>query len=127
MRELQNGAQIVVGTPGRVIDLIERRMLNLSAVKIVVLDEADRMLDMGFIEDISYILSKAPTDRQTSLFSATIDKTVMNVCNRYMKNPVKIFVSKDEIGVTQMKQYYTVVNPHAKFETLCNILHEDNS
>jgi ATP-dependent RNA helicase DeaD len=126
MRELQNGAQIVVGTPGRVIDLIERRMLNLSAVKIVVLDEADRMLDMGFIDDINFILSKVPTDRQTSLFSATIDRTVMNVCNRYMKNPVKVFVSKDEIGVTQMKQYYIVVNPHAKFETLCNILHEDN-
>jgi len=124
MRELQNGAQIVVGTPGRVIDLIERRMLNLAAVKIVVLDEADRMLDMGFIEDITFILSKAPTDRQTSLFSATIDRTVMNVCNRYMKNPVKVFVSRDEIGVTQMKQYYIVVNPHAKFETLCTILHE---
>ncbi len=126
MRELQSGAQIVVGTPGRVIDLIERRMLNLSFLKILVLDEADRMLDMGFIDDINFILSKAPTNRQTSLFSATIDKTVMNVCNRYMKNPVKIFVSKDEIGVTQMKQYYIVVNPHAKFETLCNILHEDN-
>ena len=126
MRELQNGAQIVVGTPGRIIDLIERRMLNLSFVKIVVLDEADRMLDMGFIEDITYILSKAPASRQTSLFSATIDRTVMNVCNRYMKNPVKVFVSKDEIGVTQMKQYYIVVNPHAKFDTLCNILREDN-
>jgi ATP-dependent RNA helicase DeaD len=126
MRELQNGAQIVVGTPGRVIDLIERRMLNLAAVKIVVLDEADRMLDMGFIEDITYILSKAPVDRQTSLFSATIDRTVMNVCNRYMKNPVKVFVSKDEIGLSQMKQYYIVVNPHAKFETLCNILREGN-
>lgn len=125
-RELQNGAQIVVGTPGRVIDLIERRMLNLSALKNVVLDEADRMLDMGFIDDITYILSKAPANRQTSLFSATIDKTVMNVCNRYMKNPVKVFVSKDEIGVTQMKQYYVLVNPRAKFDTLCDILCEDN-
>ncbi len=125
-RELQNGAQIVVGTPGRIIDLIERRMLNLSHIKIVVLDEADRMLDMGFIDDINYILSKVPVERQTSLFSATIDKTVMSVCNKYMKNPIKIFVSKDEIGVTQMKQYYIVVNPHAKFEILCKILHDDN-
>jgi ATP-dependent RNA helicase DeaD len=124
IRELQNGAQIVVGTPGRIIDLIERRVLNLSYVTFLVLDEADRMLDMGFIEDISYILSKAPSTRQTSLFSATIDKTVMNVCNRYMKNPVKILVSKDEIGVTQMKQYYTVVNQGSKFDTLCTILHE---
>jgi ATP-dependent RNA helicase DeaD len=124
--ELNNGAQIVVGTPGRVIDLLERRVLNLSFVKVLVLDEADRMLDMGFIEDIGYILSKAPSDRQTSLFSATIDKTVMNVCNRYMKNPVKILVSKDEIGLTQMKQFYTVVNQGAKFDTLCTILHENN-
>jgi len=126
VRELQNGAQIVVGTPGRVIDLMERRVLNLSCVKIVVLDEADRMLDMGFIEDISFILSRVPTERQTSLFSATIDKTVMNVANRYMKNPVKILVSKDEIGLTQMKQFYTVVNQGAKFDTLCTILHENN-
>jgi ATP-dependent RNA helicase DeaD len=124
IRELQSGAQIVVGTPGRVIDLIERRVLNLAQVKVVVLDEADRMLDMGFIEDINFILSKAPTDRQTSLFSATIDQTVMSVCNRYMRNPVKVLVSKDEIGLTQMKQYYTLVNQHGKFETLLDVLKE---
>jgi len=124
-RELQNGAQIVVGTPGRVIDLIERQMLNLSSIRVVVLDEADRMLDMGFIDDITYILSKSPRERQTSLFSATIDRSVMNVCNRYMKNPVKVFVSKDEIGVTQMKQFFIMVNQNAKFDRLCEILHED--
>jgi ATP-dependent RNA helicase DeaD len=126
IRALQSGVQIVVGTPGRVIDLLERRILNLSSVKVVVLDEADRMLDMGFIEDIGYILARTPSNRQTSLFSATIDQTVMNVCNRYMKNPVKIFVSKDEIALTQMKQYYMVVNPHSKFETLRNILDENH-
>ncbi|MCW4006193.1 MAG: DEAD/DEAH box helicase [Candidatus Bathyarchaeota archaeon] len=126
MRELRGGAQIVVGTPGRVIDLIERRILDLNAVKIVVLDEADRMLDMGFIEDIQYILTKVPKNRQTSLFSATIDKTVMKVCDKYMQNPTKILVSKDEIGVTQMKQYYTIVNPHSKFDMLKQILKEDN-
>jgi len=122
IRALETGVQIVVGTPGRIIDLIERRMLNLSHVKIVVLDEADRMLDMGFVEDIEYILSQVPTNRQTSLFSATIDQTVMNVCHRYMKNPEKILVSKDEIALTQIRQYYTVVNPHSKFESLCGIL-----
>lgn len=126
IRELQNGAQIVVGTPGRVIDLLERRILNLSAVKVVVLDEADRMLDMGFIDDIEFILRKVPTDRQTSLFSATMDKKVMGIANRYMKNPVKILVSKDEIALTQMKQLYTVVNQNGKFETLCKILHSDH-
>ena len=126
IRELLNGAQIVVGTPGRLIDLLERRVLNLASVRFVVLDEADRMLDMGFIEDINYILSRAPTTRQTSLFSATIDNTVMNVCNRYMRNPSKILVSKDEIALTQMKQYFTVVNPHGKLENLCQLFNEHN-
>jgi ATP-dependent RNA helicase DeaD len=126
IRALQSGVHIVVGTPGRVIDLLERRILNLSSVKVLVLDEADRMLDMGFIDDIEYILSRVPTNRQTSLFSATIDKTVMNICNRYMKNPEKILVSKDEIALTQMKQYYMVMNPYSKFETLCNILNENH-
>ena len=116
---------IVVGTPGRIIDLIERRVLNLSSVKVVVLDEADRMLDMGFIEDIELILSKTPKDRQTSLFSATIDQSVMKIANKYMRNPLKILVSKDEIALTQMKQFYTVVNQHSKFDALFSILSRD--
>jgi ATP-dependent RNA helicase DeaD len=123
---LEGAVQIVVGTPGRIIDLIDRRVLNLASVKVVVLDEADRMLDMGFIDDIEYILSRVPSNRQTSLFSATIDQTVMSVCHRYMKNPEKILVSKDEIALTQMNQYYMVVNPHNKFEILCNILDENH-
>ncbi len=126
VRALEGGAQIIVGTPGRIIDLLERGILNLRSVKIVVLDEADRMLDMGFIDDIEYILSRVPANRQTSLFSATIDQSVMNVCNRYMKNPEKILVSKDEIALTQMNQYYMIVNPHNKFENLCNILNENH-
>ena len=122
---LSSGVQIVVGTPGRLIDLMERRVLNLGSVKIVVLDEADRMLDMGFIEDIEFILSKTPYDRQTSLFSATIDQSVMKVCNKYMKNPQKILVSKDEIALTQMKQFYTVINQAGKFEALCDIIRNE--
>ena len=126
IRALTNGVHIVVGTPGRIIDLLKRGILNLSSVKTLVLDEADRMLDMGFIEDIEYIISRTPSNRQTSLFSATIDQTVMNVCNKYMKNPEKILVSKDEIALTQMKQYYMVVNTHSKYEALCNILRENH-
>jgi ATP-dependent RNA helicase DeaD len=126
IRALTGGIHIVVGTPGRVIDLLKRRILNLSSVKILVLDEADRMLDMGFIEDIEYIIARTPSNRQTSLFSATIDKTVMSVCNRYMKNPEKILVSKDEIALTQMKQYYMVVNSHSKYGALCDILRENH-
>jgi ATP-dependent RNA helicase DeaD len=126
IKALKEGVHIVVGTPGRIIDHLERGTLNLASVKIVVLDEADRMLDMGFKDDIEYILSKVPTNRQTSLFSATIDQQVMNVCNRYMRSPDKILVSKDEIALTQMNQYYKVVNPKDKFEILRNILDENH-
>ena len=125
IRHLKAGIQIVVGTPGRVIDLLRRRKLDLSSVDIVVLDEADRMLDMGFIEDIEYILSRTPSKRQTSLFSATIDQTVIRVCNKYMKNPEKILVSKDEIALTQIRQYYMIVNSHSKYGALCDILQEN--
>jgi len=123
---LERGVHIVVGTPGRIIDHLKRGTLDLASVKIVVLDEADRMLDMGFIDDIEYILSNVPINRQTSLFSATIDQSVMNVCNRYMKKPEKILVSKDEIALTQIDQYYMVVNPKNKFQILCNILDENH-
>ena len=125
IRELERGVHIVVGTPGRIIDHLKRGTLSLASVRIVVLDEADRMLDMGFIDDMEYILSKMPVNRQTSLFSATIDQSVMNICHRYMNRPEKILVSKDEIALTQMTQYYMVVNPRDKFEILCDIL-DDN-
>ena len=123
---LERGVHIVVGTPGRTIDHIKRGTLDLASVKIVVLDEADRMLDMGFIDDIEYILSNVPKNRQTSLFSATIDQSAMSVCNKYMRKPKKILVSKDEIALTQIEQYYTVLNPRDKFRILCNILDENH-
>ena len=126
IRALDRGVHIVVGTPGRLIDHLRRGTLNLSSTKVVVLDEADRMLDMGFIDDINYILSKVPANRQLSLFSATIDRSVMNVCHRYMKNPEKILVSKDEIALTQLNQYYMVVNPRNKLEYLLDILKRNN-
>jgi ATP-dependent RNA helicase DeaD len=126
IRALENGIHIVVGTPGRTIDLIERGMLNLGSVEIVVLDEADRMLDMGFIEDIEYILSKVPSDRQTSLFSATIDQSVMDVCNRYMDSPNEIRVSKDEIALSQITQYHIMVTLRDKFRNLCKVLDENH-
>ena len=126
IRALEKGVHIVVGTPGRIIDHLKRRTLNLASVRIVVLDEADRMLDMGFIKDVEYILSKVPLNRQTSLFGATMDQSVMNVCNRYMKKPEKILVSKDEIALTQISQYYMLVNPRDKFESLCSILDDSH-
>ena len=122
---LRDGVHIVVGTPGRIIDHLKRRTLNLASVKVVVLDEADRMLDMGFIDDVEYILSKVPAQRQISLFSATIDQSVMSLCDRYMTNPEEILVSKDEIALTQIDQYYVVVNPANKFRILLDILRKN--
>ena len=126
IHELHRGVHIVVGTPGRIIDHLKRRTLNLSSTKVVVLDEADRMLDMGFIEDINYILAQVPKNRQMSLFSATIDKSVMKICHKYMLNPEKILVSKDEIALEQLSQYYMVVNSRNKIDYLLNMLKENN-
>ncbi len=123
---LERGVHIVVGTPGRIIDHLRRGTLDLRSVKSVVLDEADRMLDMGFIDDVEFILSRTPAERQTSLFSATIDQTVMSLCNRYMTNPEKILVSKDEIALTQLDQYFMVVNPANKFRVLRDILESNH-
>jgi ATP-dependent RNA helicase DeaD len=124
---LERGVHVVVGTPGRIIDHLKRRTLDLSSVSIVVLDEADRMLDMGFIKGIEYILLKVSVNRQTSLFSATMDQSVMNICKKYMKKPEKILVSKDEIALTQISQYYMIVkNPKDKVESLCGILDDEH-
>lgn len=122
---LKRGVHIVVGTPGRIIDHLKRETLDLAKVKVVVLDEADRMLDMGFVDDVEYILSNTPVNRQTSLFSATIDHAVMNICDKYMKNPEKILVSRDEIALTQISQYYMLVNSKNKFQILRAILEEN--
>jgi ATP-dependent RNA helicase DeaD len=119
---LRRGVHIVVGTPGRLIDHLKRRTLHLSSVRIVVLDEADRMLDMGFIDDIDYILTKIPRERQISLFSATIDLPVLAICDKYLRNPQKILLSKDEIALAHLHQYYTIVTPTTKFNILCKIL-----
>jgi len=123
---LQRGAQVVVGTPGRIIDHLKRGTLRLNTVTVVVLDEADRMLDMGFRDDIDYILTRVPPKRQLSLFSATIDSNVMEISHQYMNNPEKILVSKDEIALPQINQLYTVVNPRDKFDVLCQIIEKES-
>jgi len=123
---LQRGTQVVVGTPGRIIDHLKRGTLRLNTVTVVVLDEADRMLDMGFRDDIDYILAQVPPKRQLSLFSATIDSNVMGIAHQYMDNPEKILVSKDEIALPQITQLYTVVNPRDKFDVLCRVIDKEN-
>ena len=116
--ELRSGIDIVVGTPGRLLDHIERQTLKLNNVEVVVLDEADRMLDMGFIEDIEKILSKTPKNRQTLLFSATIPPAILDLGKKYMHAPQEVRVSEDSLSVKSIKQYYIETS---KFDRL-NIL-----
>lgn len=117
-RELRSGVQIVVGTPGRVIDHLKRGTLLLDRLSVLVLDEADRMLDMGFIDDIEYILRQTPRRKQVSLWSATIDENTRFLSRRYMQNPEMILVSKDEIAVEEIDQRYIRVAAYEKLEIL---------
>lgn len=120
--ELRSGPAIVVGTPGRLIDHLKRGTLSLRDVKMLVLDEADNMLDMGFVEDIEYILNRTPKEKQVSLWSATIDDRTMNISSRYMREAEFVNVSRDEIGVSTIKQHYILCNEHEKEETLKRII-----
>ncbi len=126
LEELADGAEIVVGTPGRVIDFIDHNELNLGSVKYVVLDEADRMLDMGFIDDIEYILEAAPGRRQMSLFSATMPDEIIRLSSKYMSQPEKILVSADEPSVDELDQYYTLVEDGEKLSKLVALLKQEN-
>jgi len=122
IRQLKRGVHIVVGTPGRIIDHLQRRTLRLRAVHMVVLDEADRMLDMGFVHDINKILDKVPKNKQTSLFSATMDRNVWKICNKYLDRPEKILVSKDEITLEQIEQRYVKVDPMTRYPILTELI-----
>jgi ATP-dependent RNA helicase DeaD len=122
IEQLRRGVHIVVGTPGRTIDHLERGTLRLGAVRMVVLDEADRMLDMGFVHDINRILDRVPEDRQTSLFSATMDRNVWKICDEYMDRPEKILVSKDEITLEQIEQRYVKVDSMSRFPILKELI-----
>jgi ATP-dependent RNA helicase DeaD len=122
IKALQQGVNVVVGTPGRVIDLLNRRILSLSEIRIVVLDEADEMLDMGFIEDIETILNATPVERQTLLFSATIPQLIMNIARRYMRNPEKIQVNIKEVVIPKIRQTFYEVREEEKVHALSRIL-----
>ncbi len=126
IRALKRGVDIIVGTPGRVIDHIKRRTLKLSDIKIVVLDEADEMLNMGFIEDIELILKNIPSQRQTLLFSATMPNPIMNMAEKYMKNPIKVGISSSNMIVPTIKQEFYEVREEEKLSVLTNILDLEN-
>ncbi len=122
IKSLKSGANIVVGTPGRVIDLIERRALKLENVKMVVLDEADEMLDMGFREDIESILEETPAQRQTIFFSATMSKPIMALTSRYQNDPKLVKVVKNEITNANIEQLYYDVKGKAKMEVMTRLM-----
>jgi ATP-dependent RNA helicase DeaD len=125
IEKLRRGTDIVVATPGRAKDLINRNDLDLSKVSVVVLDEADRMLDMGFARDLNFILSKVPRKRQSLLFSATMSKDIRHLAMRQMSNPREILVSKDEPVLDLTKQYYLIADKDTKRDALCTILDKD--
>jgi len=120
--ELRKGVHIVVGTPGRVIDHIRRGTLNLKSVRCTVLDEADRMLDMGFIDDMKFILAQIPGKCQIMLFSATIPSEISWLAKRYMKDPVEIIVSKDTLTVPETKQIFFEVREFGKLGVLSKLI-----
>src|SRR5204863_1746443 len=94
IKDVKRGVQVIVATPGRLIDMIERRVINLNTVKIVVLDEADEMLNMGFKDDLDTILKETPKQKHTWLFSATMPKEVERIARNYMENPTELTTGK---------------------------------
>lgn len=126
IKALQRGVHIVVGTPGRIVDHLRRKSLILSQVKTIILDEADEMLDMGFIEDIEFVLKEIPTPRQTVLFSATMPTPIKKLAGNYMEDPQTIAVSRDTLTVPKIEQVFYQVRRENKVDTLCRILDIEN-
>ncbi len=118
---LRRGAQIVVGTPGRLLDLAKRGRLDLSAVRFVVLDEADEMLSMGFIEDVESILAETPAERQTALFSATLPKRIMQLAENYLHEPKIVRIEAEQVTVSLTEQRYYLVNEFDKLAVLTRL------
>jgi len=122
VRDIKRGVQIVVATPGRLIDLIERKAIDLGRIKYVVLDEADEMLNMGFQDDIEFILQNTPERDSTWLFSATMPSAIRNVSKRYMKTPMEITVGKLNTANKNIDHQYCVTPAHSRYETLKRLI-----
>ena len=119
---LRKGTQVVIGTPGRVMDHMRRRTIKAETVQMMVLDEADEMLDMGFREDIETILAKIPEEHQTLLFSATLSPEILDITKRFQKNPEFIKIVRKELTVPNIEQYYFDVKEKTKLDALCRII-----
>jgi ATP-dependent RNA helicase DeaD len=118
---LRRGVDILVGTPGRLLDLIDRSVLDLGGIRTVVLDEADEMLSMGFIEDIETILSNTPEDHQTALFSATLPAPIRRLAEKYMQEPQQVTVQREQVTVDAIEQRYYLVSTHEKTAALTRL------
>jgi ATP-dependent RNA helicase DeaD len=123
--QLKEGAQVVVGTPGRLMDLMSRHVLFLTETRYVVLDEADEMLDLGFIEDIEFILGRAPTGRQTALFSATVPPEIRAIADNFMYDPELIKVKAPTLTVDTVEQFYAIVDEREKPDALARIVRDE--
>jgi len=118
---LKRGVDVVVGTPGRLNDLLERKVLDLSGIKTVVLDEADEMLNMGFIEDVEKILATTPTERQTALFSATMPPRIRALANRFMRDPQSVLIKRSALNALAIEQRYYFVHENEKTNALTRL------
>jgi ATP-dependent RNA helicase DeaD len=122
IRSLKDGTQVIIGTPGRVMDHMRRKTVKFDTVRTVVMDEADEMLNMGFLEDMETILSQLPEDRQTVMFSATMPSAIMEIARKFQQEPVTVKVVKKELTVPNVTQYYYEVKPKSKVEVMCRLL-----
>ena len=122
IRSLKGGVQIIVGTPGRVMDHMRRKTIRTDDIQTVVLDEADEMLNMGFLEDMETILSQMPEERQTVMFSATMPEAIAEIARKFQKSPEMVRVVKKELTVPKVTQYYYEVKPRNKVEVMCRLL-----
>ena len=122
LRGLRDGAQIIIGTPGRVMDHLDRRTLKLDQVKMVILDEADRMLDMGFLDDIRTVLKQAPSERQTVFFSATLPRPIQDLIKTFTRNPVNITIEAQALTMPAIEQVYYEVDRRSKLDVLCRLI-----
>ena len=124
-RELRQRVHVVVGTPGRTLDHIDRGNINLDEVQYLIIDEADKMLDMGFIEQVEAIIKVLPANRHTMLFSATIPDKIQEICNQYMKEPVKIEVDSESPSLETIRQFYYEVEEEEKFNLVTKIIYTE--
>jgi ATP-dependent RNA helicase DeaD len=122
IRQLRRGAQVIVGTPGRVMDHLRRGTLSLEGIRTLVLDEADEMLNMGFADDIEWIFGQAPVERQVALFSATLPQAIRQVARRHLREPVEIQVASRSATVDTIDQQHCVVTRHQKLQALTRLL-----